>query len=85
MSDALLSTKSATFHNNGIMVQATLQSTDENSRPFYVFCSIPGGRPWATFDPRSQQKIPITNAPECETFKEFKAFVIERFEVPTKR
>lgn len=67
------------FHSNGIMCEAILTSDDPDARPFHVFCSTPGGRPWATFDPRGQQAIPITNAPTCDNAKEFKSFVLERF------
>lgn len=67
------------FSRNPMMSQATLTTDEEGSTPFYVFCSIPGGTPWATRDPEGQQVIPCRNAPACATDREFRAFVVERF------
>lgn len=72
-------TQRVTFTRNPMMSQATLTTDEENSRPFYVFCSIPGGTPWATTNPEGQQMMPCVNAPACDTDKMFRAFIIDRF------
>lgn len=66
------------FTRSAMISQATL-TADDGGRPAYVFCAIPGGKPWMTFDPKSQQVISITNAPSCDNHGEFKAFVSKRF------
>lgn len=66
-----------TFHRNAMMSQATL--TYEDGGRGFVFCSIPGGRPWFTLDPNSQMMTTVVNAPACDTDREFRTFVKERF------
>ena len=67
------------FSRNPMMSQATLTTDEEGSRPFFVFCSIPGGTPWCTNDPALPTMIPCRNAPACDTDREFRDFVWERF------
>lgn len=64
---------------NPTVACVTLTSNDPDSRPFHICCSVPGGRPWATFDLGSQQVITITNAPECDNGADLRRFVLERF------
>jgi hypothetical protein len=66
-----------TFARNAMMSQATL--TDPDGGRAFVFCSIPGGRPWFTLDPNSQMSTPVSDAPSCDTDREFRAFVRKRF------
>ena len=79
MTDDYTYTARVRFHRNALMSQATLTTDEPDSRPFYVFCPIPGGTPWCTTDPDGQQSIPVRNAPACETDREFRAFIVDRF------
>ena len=65
------------YERNAIMSAAHL--THDDGGQAHVFCAIPGGRPWLQL--RLDQKFPIsiTNAPQCDTHREFVAFVKERF------
>lgn len=65
------------FERNALMSAAHLTS-DDGGRAF-VFCSIPGGRPWFSFDIRGDSHTSITDAPPCDTHREFVTFVSERF------
>ena len=64
------------FERNAMMSAAHL-SHDDGGRA-YVFCSIPGGRPWFAFT-RDGDAIEITNAPQCDTHRDFTRFVTVRF------
>lgn len=66
------------FEQNAIMAAAHLTDTEDDGYAF-VFCSIPGGTPQFQTDPKSQHATTVVNAPQCDTVKQFKAFVIERF------
>lgn len=64
------------FERNAMMSAAHL-SADDGGRA-YVFCALPGGRPWFALT-RDGHATTITNAPQCDTHKDFVAFVTERF------
>lgn len=65
------------YERNGLMSVAHLAS-DDGGRA-YVFCSLPGGRPWFSFNGDGQIATPVTNAPQCDTHKDFVSFVNGRF------
>lgn len=65
------------FERNAMMSAAHLTADDGGT--CYVFCSIPGGRPWMALDIRGDRRVSIVNGPQCETHAEFKSFVTERF------
>jgi hypothetical protein len=66
------------FERNPMMGAAHLRS-DDGGRA-WVFCSIPGGRPWFSLNIRGDHGTPVTNAPQCDTHRAFEAFVRERFQ-----
>ena len=66
------------FGRNPLQAVAHLTDSDDDGRAF-VFCGLPGGRPFFTFDLRSPFASAVANAPQCDTFAEFKRFVTERF------
>ena len=65
------------FERNAMMSAAHLTSDDGGSS--FVFCSIPGGTPQFALTPQSRTSTTVANAPQCETHKQFEAFVRERF------
>jgi len=71
----------ATFERNALMSAAMLISDDPDARPFYVFCSIPGGKPFASFNSDGTKPIGVVGAPTIASHSQFKSFVCERFEV----
>lgn len=64
------------YERNAMMSAAHLEH-DDGGRAF-VFCAIPGGRPMFAFDPKGPTTT-VTNAPTCDTHRQFVAFVTERF------
>jgi hypothetical protein len=64
------------YERNAMMSAATL--TDEDGGTGYVFCALPGGRPWFSLT-WNGAAVQITNAPQCDTHAEFRRFVAERF------
>ena len=64
------------FERNAMMSAAHLSHADGGKA--YVFCAIPGGRPWLSLT-RDGDRISITNAPTCDNHRQFAAFVTDRF------
>ena len=65
------------FERNAMMSAAHLSHDDGGKA--YVFCSLPGGRPWLSLSIRGDNPVSITNAPTCETHRDFTRFVNQRF------
>lgn len=65
------------YERNAMMSAAHL-AHDDGGRA-YVFCAIPGGRPFFSFDAEGRNNTSIVNAPQCETHRDFVKFVNERF------
>jgi len=65
------------YERNAIMSAAHLSHEDGGQA--HVFCAIPGGTPWLQMRSYGGPRVTITNAPQCETHREFVAFVSERF------
>jgi hypothetical protein len=64
------------YERNGLMSAAHLTSDDGGCA--YVFCALPGGRPWFALRADGPATT-ITNAPQCETHRDFVRFVTTRF------
>lgn len=65
------------YERNAMMSAAHL--THEDGGQAHVYCAIPGGRPWLQMRPDQRHPISITNAPACDTHRDFVTFVTERF------
>ncbi len=65
------------FERNPMMGLAHLLDEDSGFDRGQVYCSLPGGRPRFTFG--APFTSTVANAPQCDTFAEFKRFVSERF------
>jgi len=70
------------FDRNAMMAQATLTTSDGTTS--FVFCSIPGGRPWFTPNWQEGPRISISDAPQCDNHTDFQRFVIARFVDPVE-
>ena len=60
------------FERNPMMALAHLPGSTAQ-----VYCALPGGTPRFTFG--APYDYTVDNAPACDTFADFKAFVSERF------
>jgi hypothetical protein len=65
------------WEHNAMMAACTLTADDGSAA--FVFCGLPGGTPQFQMDPSSTIATTVVNAPQCETFADFKRFVTERF------
>lgn len=66
------------FRQNALMGHAIVTPTGGGvAQPFHVFCNLPGGKPWGSFDPLNTRgtRMVISNAPQCMTMREFREFI----------
>lgn len=59
--------------------QAACTMTVDDGGEAFVFCNLPGGIPQFQVSRQSLYSSPVKNAPQCDTFKAFKSFVLARF------
>lgn len=78
-----ISKRPVRFSRNAIMAHAIIEPREEDGggEQFHVFCNLPGGFPWASYDPLSPtgSRLTIVEAPQCMTEREFREFVLERW------
>ena len=63
----------------GVAGQVAAHLLSDDGGHCLVHCMTPGGKPRFMLRPDAMVDTSIVNAPACDTFAEFRAFVTERF------